>query len=59
MTSTIKPKTHALGTKVSEDVAKALRIEQARRQLNGEQIHLKDIHAEWLEERAKQVLAAA
>lgn len=59
MTSSITLKKHSLGTKVSEDVAKALRIEQARRQLNGEQIALKDIHAEWLEEKAKQVLQAA
>jgi len=53
------PKKHSLGTKVSEDVAKALRIEQARRTLEGIHVPLKDIHAEWLEEKAKQVLSAA
>lgn len=56
MTPTQTPKKHNLGTKVSEDVAKALRIEQARRTINGEHIALKDIHAEWLEEKAKEVL---
>ncbi|AHJ98967.1 hypothetical protein [Hymenobacter swuensis] len=59
MSSNPQPKKHSLGTKVSEDVAKALRIEQAKRVLAGEEITLKDIHAEWLEEKAKTVLSAA
>jgi hypothetical protein len=57
MTSKTTNRKHHLGTKVSGDVAKALRIEQARWHLRGERIILKDIHAEWLEEKAKQVLS--
>ena len=59
MSLTTQTRNHSLGTKTTEDVAKALRIEQARRQLNGVTTPLHAIHAEWLEEKAKEVLSAA
>ncbi|GGG33867.1 hypothetical protein [Hymenobacter glacieicola] len=44
---------------VPEQVNKAIRNECLRRQLNGEKVTMKDIHKEWLIEKAAQVERAA
>jgi hypothetical protein len=45
--------------KVPDYVNRAIRNETLRRQLKGEKVDMKDVHREWLEEKAAQVGQAA
>lgn len=44
---------------VPQAVSDALRLEAARRSVNRNTVHMKDVHREWLEQRAADVLKSS